>query len=196
MNCDEALALLDDLRAGTLPDAEADLVRAHLSACPACSADLAFLHRLEGDIARLPGEVLPPRDLWPGIDARLAPSHPARQWLATAAVIALLAIGGAIAAALLAPAPPPHDGIAAMETEYRSAASELLTTVEARDGRLAPRMIDVVEQNLRITDAAITELRDALREHPGDTGLELMLRAAWEKKLDLLRRAAAASTEA
>jgi hypothetical protein len=53
----------------------------------------------------------------------------------------------------------------------------------------------VVEQNLEITDQAISELRDALRQRPGDPGLALMLRAAWEKKLDLLRRAAA-STEA
>ncbi len=82
-----------------------------------------------------------------------------------------------------------------MEAEYRAAATELLTTVEARQEAMAPGVVTVVERNLRITDQAIAELQDALRERPGDTGLALMLRAAWEKKLDLLRRAAA-STEA
>lgn len=193
MNCDEALARLDDLRAGTLAAGEAELVRAHLAACAACAADFAFLDRLEGDIARLPGEIPPPRDLWPDIDTRIAPARPARRWLAAAAVVTLLAIGGAVATALLSPAPAPRNGIAAMETEYRSATSELLNTVESREGRLTPRTVQVVEQNLQITEAAIAELRDALQQHPGDPGLELMLRAAWEKKLDLLRRAAAAT---
>lgn len=198
MNCDEALTRLEELRAGTLSAEEAGLVRAHVSDCPVCAADLAFLDRLEGDIARLPGEILPPRDLWPGIDARLAPPRSARHWLAAAAIITLLAIGTAVVAALLSPrpAPAPPDAIAAMETEYRSASTELLTAVESGEGSLTPRMVQVVEQNLRIADAAIAELRDALRDNPGNTGLELMLRAAWEKKLDLLRRAAAASREA
>lgn len=191
MNCNDILSRLDGLRAGTLPAGEADLVKTHLSTCAACTSELAFLERLEADVARLPEGIAPPRDLWPGIDARLAPSRPARRWLALAAVITLVAIGGAVAAALLSPAPAETDTVAAMESDYRSAASELLRTVEARQGELTPGVVRVVEQNLQITNAAITELQEALREQPGDPGLEWMLRAAWEKKLDLLRRAAA-----
>jgi anti-sigma factor RsiW len=196
MTCDEILARLDDLRAGTLPADESARVRAHLADCGSCAADFNFLVRLEADIARLPAEIEPQRDVWPDIEARLPPSgRPARRWLAAAAVITLLAIGGTVAAGLLSPGPTPPDGLAIMETEYSTAALELLTTVEAREEALAPGVVRVVEQNLEITDQAISELRDALRQRPGDPGLALMLRAAWEKKLDLLRRAAA-STEA
>lgn len=196
MNCDQIVARLDDLRAGTLPAGEAAQVRAHVAHCESCAADLGFLERLEADVAGLPSEIQPPGDLWPGIDARLTrPARVVRRRLAAAAVITLLAIGGAVVAGLLSPAPAPRDGLVAMQTEYRNAARELLTTVEARQDAMAPGVVNVVERNLRITDQAIFELQDALRERPGDTGLELMLRAAWEKKLDLLRRAAA-STEA
>jgi hypothetical protein len=47
----------------------------------------------------------------------------------------------------------------------------------------------VVERNLAIVDSAIQEAKRALQADPGNGALEQMLRARYEQRLDLLRRA-------
>src|SRR5690606_3164317 len=69
--------LLPDYVDDLLAPAERAAVEAHLDGCPACRTELEASRRLLADLAALPREVAPPRDLWDGIAARLeAPVAP------------------------------------------------------------------------------------------------------------------------
>lgn len=78
MNHEETLALLDDFVSGDLSPRENDEVEAHLHECAGCREEVAALEALLADAAALPRGIAPPRDLWAGIEARIAPaaSHP------------------------------------------------------------------------------------------------------------------------
>ncbi|HUG41611.1 MAG TPA: zf-HC2 domain-containing protein [Longimicrobiales bacterium] len=56
---------------GDLPEREARRLEEHVARCPSCAAALEELRALVGAAGSLP-DVPPERDLWPGIEARLA----------------------------------------------------------------------------------------------------------------------------
>jgi anti-sigma factor RsiW len=72
-------ARLDDLVDGLLDAAEADLAERHLSACDACRADRDAIVDLQRAARGLPRELVPPRDLWTGIAARIATERESAQ---------------------------------------------------------------------------------------------------------------------
>jgi anti-sigma factor RsiW len=129
----------------------------------------------------------------------------ARHPLAAAAL--LLVALGAVLALLVArdPAPsaaaagagyaagalPPAAELRALEARYTAAARELLVELEALEDALPPGTLDIVRENLRAIDQALEEARLATTSDPGDPDLARLILAAHEKKLDLLRRAAA-----
>jgi hypothetical protein len=59
--------LLHDLREGFLSGEEEQRVRAHLEECPRCRREVEALAQLSTDLAGLPQDVEPSRDLWPQI---------------------------------------------------------------------------------------------------------------------------------
>lgn len=79
MNHEETFALLDEFVSGELSEREHDEVEAHLHECPACREEAAALEALLADAAALPRGIAPPRDLWAGIEARIAPAAPRLQ---------------------------------------------------------------------------------------------------------------------
>jgi hypothetical protein len=56
-------------------------------------------------------------------------------------------------------------------------------------GRLDPKTLRVIEQNLRIIDRALTEARQAVAADPNNTWLRSHLAATMKRKVDLLRTA-------
>lgn len=76
------------------------------------------------------------------------------------------------------------------EGEYLATIAELRTVLQAQRGALRPETIAAVERSLSIIDAAIDEARTALLNDPGNRTLLELLTASYERKLDLLRRAA------
>lgn len=108
---DETNALAEGREERVDPEA-----RAHLAACAACTGEVEALRGLLEGAAELRGERQPPRDLWPGIAARIqaeaegreAPVRPlgqrtlraVRPWLAAAAVV-LVAVSSAVTAWLV-----------------------------------------------------------------------------------------------
>jgi putative zinc finger protein len=72
---------------------------------------------------------------------------------------------------------------------YDAAVAELERTLEEGRGRLDPRTLQVVEQNLRIIDWAIEDARRAVTADPGNTWLRSHLAATMKRKVDLLRSA-------
>lgn len=77
-----------------------------------------------------------------------------------------------------------------VEAKYEAAAGDLAVVLDERRAELPPATARVVEQNLAVLDAALTEARAALASDPHDAALSRILLATWEKRLDLLRWAA------
>ena len=65
--------LLLDYLDGALTPAERQAVEAHLHGCTACRAEKEALASMRIAVDALPKSLDPPRDLWPEIEARLAP---------------------------------------------------------------------------------------------------------------------------
>src|SRR5215207_1327898 len=71
LTCDRFDELLPDYLEGTLGTRDAAAVEGHAAACERCAALLADLNGIRTAAAALP-ELVPPRDLWDGISARIA----------------------------------------------------------------------------------------------------------------------------
>lgn len=76
-----------------------------------------------------------------------------------------------------------------VEGNYDTAIQELERALETTRAELDPRTVAVIEENLRIIDAAIADAAEALAADPGDVDLYQYLDHTLMKKIDLLRRA-------
>jgi len=218
VRCEEIRARLDDWAEGTLPAEARRDVAAHLATCAACAAEAQELKALLAAAAELPREILPPRDLWAGIDARLdapANSSPRRpsaglpRWALVAAALALVVVTAAVSAILTrrydeamalklrraGEAPAAAGGLQTgsrpagdEEARFLTASQELLDGLERQN--LAPETMAIVRRNLATIDAAIVELQVALERDPGNGELNRMLLATYQRKIDLLEQAA------
>jgi hypothetical protein len=81
------------------------------------------------------------------------------------------------------------------DAQYDAAVADLEKAVKNGRGRLDASTIAIVEHNLQIIDQAISQARDALAGDPANSYLSSHLVEARRRKLDLLRRAAALSSE-
>jgi hypothetical protein len=193
--------LLEAYHAGTLPRPQAEAVEQHLLACDECRADFRFQRTLRQQVAALPRELPAPGQVWEGIRTRIGPGRsgtaaPASRWqqprMLAAAAVLLVAVTAALTAMFLrSPAAPTrHADFQVTQAAYVQAAEELARTLEARREGMSPAAIAVVEQNLRIIDEAIRETQAALAGDPGNEHVAELLWGSWEKKIDLLKRAA------
>jgi anti-sigma factor RsiW len=116
--------------------------------------------------------------------------------------------GDHVATAVPAPAAPaadqstdtldPADRIVPVgmaDAQYDAAVSDLEGALKQGRGRLDAATIGIVEHNLQIIDQAIAQAREALAADPANTYLSGHLVEARRRKLDLLRRAAALTSE-
>jgi anti-sigma factor RsiW len=81
------------------------------------------------------------------------------------------------------------------DAQYDAAVSDLEGALKQGRGRLDAATIAIVEHNLQIIDQAIDQAREALAADPANTYLSGHLVEARRRKLDLLRRAAALTSE-
>ena len=211
-------ARLSDYLDGELTATEWAEVDAHLADCPECARSLEELRTVVDEAGSLP-ELPPEHDLWPGIEAGLAPRGDrsagagpdvvpisrARRVVMTvpqlvAAAIALvlfsaggvwLAVGGVgePGASPVVTAPQAAPVTTVMFTESDRAMTELEQEYRSQRSELDPETIRVVERNLAIIDQAIKEARDALASDPASGFLSAHLANAMRQKMDLLRRA-------
>lgn len=202
-DCDGTLERLDDYVDGALDEAAFQEVELHLAGCAGCAAEHRMLRELLQRASELPRAVAPPRDLWPGIAERLAPRRPsASLWTVGLAAAAALAV----AVTMLSrphpgapPASPPAVPVAAAaaglppaleqaEAEYARAAAQLLAAIESRRETLPPGTVAALEENLKTIDAALGEVRTALRSDPSNPHLNLLLASTHQRKVEVLRQ--------
>jgi predicted anti-sigma-YlaC factor YlaD len=81
------------------------------------------------------------------------------------------------------------------DPQYDAAVADLEKALKDGRGRLDENTIAIVEHNLQIIDQAIEQARQALVADPANNYLSSHLFEARRRKLDLLRRAAALSSE-
>jgi hypothetical protein len=77
---------------------------------------------------------------------------------------------------------------------YEQEIAELRTILAETDLALDPATVAVVDENLRVIDAAIAAARAALDQDPASALLSQRLAGAYDMKLDLLRRLTAMRT--
>jgi anti-sigma factor RsiW len=203
-SCDETLERLDDYVDGVLDEAAFQEVELHLAGCAGCAAEHRMLRELLERAAALPRAIAPPRDLWPGISQRLSPRRATTsRWTMGLAAAAALAVattlatrpqGGAAGTAPVTTTPvaaateglPP--ALEAAEAEYARAAAQLMAAIETRRGALPPRTVATLEENLKTIDAALAEVRTALRSDPSNPHLNLLLASTHQRKVEVLRQ--------
>jgi len=194
------------------PDARA-AVQQHCAECAECAQRVERLGSLRLRLAELPRSIEPPPSIHAEIRAQLdAPLRipvrrgVSRRTFATAAVV-LVALSSAttvmvmrsmrddVASPTLARDNVPGDArliaVTEIESRYISAIDELQRALDAQRALLAPETIKLVESNLEIIDRAVAEARNALLADPSSAVLADMLRAGYERKLDVLRSARA-----
>jgi anti-sigma factor RsiW len=217
MTCQEMDERLDAWVDGALPEAERREVEAHLDACAGCREEERRLRRLLAHAAAVPRSVSPPRDLWPGIAARIqgAPRHVS--WLRFDSWQPALAVAAAVVLALGAvllgrPSPVPvhtviipssadtgqgrlqtaavetDPGLAAMEEDYQAAANSLLEALLERQDDLDPQTLETVQRNLAVIDEALAEIHRALAMDPSRPELGRKLVATHRKRIEVLRQ--------
>jgi hypothetical protein len=221
MTCAEARDRLDDYVDGALAGAELHEMELHLAACAGCAAEERRLSALVAGAAALPREIGPPRDLWPGIAERIAAARPRplapavrRVWSWSPSVLAAAAaVLVALGATLVRVWPPatgaPQTGtgvaqeaawttdpsLLAAEREYERATAQLMAALEARKASLPPATVTAVESDLMTIDAALRQVRSAMRQDPGNAQLSHMLASTHQKKVDVLQRVVRLSTQ-
>ena len=200
MTCIEIFELVERYHSGHLPRLESEAVEQHLLSCDACRADFRFQRTLKTGVAELPREIRPPDGMWQGIQQRISPVRHAlgrpqwwqRRGALAAAALLLVTLTSVITAMLVRR--PDHagrpDSFSVTQAAYERVAEELAETLEFRRKELSPTALAVIEQNLRIIDEAIRETQAALATDPRNERVAELLWASWEKKIDLLERAA------
>jgi anti-sigma factor RsiW len=208
-------ARLSEYVDGDLPADERVALERHLVDCAECRETVADLRRLVG-LAGTLADREPPRELWPGIQRRIAEAEPGagvlpfrRRWaftvpqLAAAAVLMMVVGAGSATLALRgrgAPAPvgvPVAVGGAAVQpvafagtASYDAAIADLERVLAEHGDHLDSTTVHVLRQSLSTIDRAIARARAALATDPGDPYLNAHLAETMRRKLNLMRRAA------
>jgi hypothetical protein len=202
---------------GELDAARDAAVAHHVEQCETCRAAWFRLRQLRQRLAALPREIEPPADslrhirqaiVAAGDPVPLPMRAPAPRWRATtlaAAALLLIALSSALTAVLVlrygpargvvredsAVAGPAAELVAltAMEGSYTKSIAELERALKEYEHALAPETVRLIRTNLAVVDRALAEARDALRADPANEALVDLLRANYERKLDVLRTA-------
>ena len=204
MSCAELRPLLEAYVDGDLAEDRRQQVALHLPECAGCRGEVESLLALAAESRRRLGPVEPERDLWPGVSGRIRDSERAARrrqwgagWLAAAALVGFVAGAFLMRSADTRPAPiataavpAPDVPLAEWEHEARRHRAELLVSFSRQRDRLPAESMAVIEENLRVIDDAIHEIRTALVEDPQNPQLNFLLASAYQQEIQLLKRLA------
>jgi predicted anti-sigma-YlaC factor YlaD len=203
-----------------LPADERAALERHLETCASCAATLDELRRVV-DTARSLQQAEPDEQVWQGINAQIRAAgtagqvRPMRRFAFTlpqlaAASVLLALLSGWAALRLVTPAEVaspiatlavpgvPDDGAIAVsvsDPQYDAAVGDLEQALRLGRERLDPATVETVENDLRIIDGALEEANRALLADPANGYLSGHVIETRQRKLDLLRRATALTTD-
>ncbi len=195
---------------GTVTATERAEMDRHLATCPDCRAEAEAVARLVRRARRLPASVEPSSDGWTAVRRELHSRSPWDRVRTTsalriaAAVVLAAGVSSALTMRLMQRSASPVTAVATadvaesfarVERDYVEVSRDLAAAVAARRASLSPEAWASLERSLTTIDRAIAEARIALAEDPGNALVVQLLTASYERKLDLLRRAARLSTE-
>ena len=151
---------------------------------------------LDAQLANLPRDVAPSRNLWPGIVGRLhrSPRRARPLVYAAAAGLAGACVASALTWAVLhgRPAPTPTAVAARASTfdeprnlRYVAARDSLELSFRERLALLDPATRARIESSLAVIRQAHEDIRKALASDPGSPVLEQLWQSTWHDELDL-----------
>ena len=149
---------------------------------------------LRWQLRQLPSEIDPPRDLWPGIAARLPAQAPRRRlkpWLGGLALAASLSLAVGIAWQMRTPAAPPANPQAELvQREAEAIVREYQAALARFEGAPVPEPLAPALDTL---DRSAQDIRSALADDPQATFLLGKLRRTYARRLELTQRALGAT---
>jgi hypothetical protein len=217
MNCDEMRPMIGDWLDGELSASQVERLESHLAECADCRAECDETAVLLASAGELEREIAPPRDLWEGIENRIAETGGvvrgpwwSQSWLGwAAAAVLVLALGaqmnrdrtptsssGSLAQSTTATlsAPNSMELIAQTSDAARSrdglmqVREDLLRSITERRDSLDPEAQRQVDENLLVIDQAITSIYQALQDNPENRELEFLLASTYQREVDFLKQ--------
>ncbi len=200
MNRHPGEEILNDYIDGLLPEAERQNVEQHLGDCTECTRIVEELRSLLAGAGALP-DIPPANDLLPGIRDGVRTAGPRwGRWIAAVAAVLVVALLGSRWLERDAASTTPAGGeqvsievlleeFRAAEEQYLQATNRLMQVLEQRRDEIPPEMLAVLDENVRLIDSAIAEVRLAMDLHGPDRGGGHTLTALYNKKLQLLWQA-------
>jgi len=213
MNRDRAYDQIDDYIDGLL-DADGRVAfEGFMAEDDELRAEVDAVTDLKRQARALPTSVMPKRDLWPEIRARIEkpaatisfgshrgqqPRYSVIRYVMAAAALVLMMLGTRAMFELEGTTDPVTPIVAIdpelnrIEEEYAAAKEELLSALRARQASMdeeALKTLAIVEENLAIIEGAVNAITVALAEDPDSPELERMLHAAYQSEVNLLHQA-------
>ena len=182
-------------------DQHAESREPHLRECAECRETLRRVRELVSAAQTLPREVQPPPEVWSALRARVAKARTRRPWrvvslLAAAGIVFLLASVGILlrgaSQKVKGKGPPPPAQLVAVDMSYILTVDELHKTLEHQ--KLPASTAVALNRSLQVVDTAIDEARRAMMHDPNNAALADILASNYQRKLELLQRAADLST--
>lgn len=214
MKREEALERIDDYIDGLLNAREREAFEACMADDGAVRTEMEAIMELKRQSSALPASLMPERDLWPDIKARIdrptagidfstprgrQPRYSIMRYVMAAAALVLMFVG---VRAMIefdggvqqqpAPVVTQDPELNPIAQEYAAAMEELLGALRDRQPSMDEEALEtlaIVEENLAIIEGAIDNISLALADNPDSAELERMLHAAYQSEVNLLRQA-------
>jgi anti-sigma factor RsiW len=209
MTCETFSERVSDWIDGALAEAAARSMTEHAASCSRCRALERSLRRQTDALRGLPLETGGAPDLWARIERRIV-SDPEREaptgrspyvsWLVAAGVLTAITLGSTLLSRR-APAPEPGPrnvqpvaataalpaSLAAADETLREAREALDEVLAARQTRLSPETVRILEASLAEMENATRQIREALARDPENRSLQQMLVASNRRQLAVMR---------
>lgn len=173
------------------------------------TSDAEFDQALADACAKLPKEILPTNDLWPGVRNNLngvptasrTKTEPSRTktFMFRLAAGLLLVIGSSLSTvwwlqddgpdafiAEFGPTAANFGAIQDLDPEYLAVRTQLVADLESRMPDLTPETREIVEQNLKNIEVSLAEINVAVQSDPNNPGLQRLLLATYQQELNML----------
>lgn len=154
--------------------------------------------KLDAALTRLPRNIEPQHDLWPGISARIKPRRQSWShdiWSRAGAVAAVVVVAVSVIWVAVGNRMPASDDAlftATVPATHVSSGNDprmVFTAQLASDHDLPPKARHALLDNLRLLNDSIRRTRAALKKYPDDVNLQALLFNLYEQEAQLMNEA-------